>query len=168
MIESLSSSSESVAGLATLLIEATAHGASVSFMHPLSREKAEAYWREILSGAAAGEYVVLGAREDGRLIGTATLVLALPENQPHRGEVQKVLVAVSHRRRGVARTLMLELERRAASHGRTVLVLDAVTGGPGARLYESLGWQRVGDVPDFALFPDGRLCSTTYYWKRVP
>jgi ribosomal protein S18 acetylase RimI-like enzyme len=74
---------------------------------------------------------------------------------------------LSHRRRGIARALMLEAEREAARRGRTLLVLDAVTGDPGSRLYESLAWTRAGDIPDFALYPDGRLCSTTYYFKRV-
>ena len=163
MIEPLDTTPESVAGLATLLIEATAHGASVSFMHPLSREKAEAYWRRALTGGR----VVLGARDAGRLVGTVSLVLDLPENQPHRAEIQKVLVAVSHRRRGIARALMLAAEREAAQRGRSLLVLDAVTGDPGSRLYESLAWNRVGEIPDFALYPDGRPCPTTFYWKRV-
>ena len=163
MIESLAATPEHVSGLATLLIEATAHGASVSFMHPLSREKAEGYWRK----AMADGRVVLGAFDAGRLVGTVSLVLDLPENQPHRAEIQKVLVAVSHRRRGIARALMLAAEREAAKRGRTVLVLDAVTGDPGSRLYESLAWNRVGEIPDFALYPDGRLCPTTFYWKRV-
>jgi len=163
VIERLDSTPQSVTSLATLLIEATANGASVSFMHPLSREKAEAYWRKALADGR----VVLGARDGARLVGTVSLVLDLPENQPHRAEIQKVLVAVSHRRRGIARALMLAGEREAAARGRWLLVLDAVTGDPGSRLYESLAWNRVGEVPDFALYPDGRLCPTTYYWKRV-
>ena len=163
MIETLSATPESVAALADLLIEATAHGASVSFMHPLAQDKAEAYWRKALGDGR----VVLGARDGARLVGTVSLVLDLPENQPHRAEIQKVLVAASHRRRGIARALMLAAEREAAKRGRWLLVLDAVTGDPGARLYESLAWNRVGEIPDFALYPDGRLCPTTFYWKRV-
>jgi ribosomal protein S18 acetylase RimI-like enzyme len=163
VIETLSATPESVAALADLLIEATAHGASVSFMHPLAQDKAEAYWRKALGDGR----VVLGARDGARLVGTVSLVLDLPENQPHRAEIQKVLVAASHRRRGIARALMLAAEREAAKRGRWLLVLDAVTGDPGARLYESLAWNRVGEIPDFALYPDGRLCPTTFYWKRV-
>jgi len=163
VIESLAATPETIAGLASLLIEATAHGASVSFMHPLAREKAEAYWRK----AMADGRVVLGARDGDRLVGTVSLVLDLPENQPHRAEIQKVLVAVSHRRRGIARALMLAAEREAAQRGRTLLVLDAVTGDPGSRLYESLAWNRVGEIPDFALYPNGRPCPTTFYWKRL-
>jgi len=163
MIERLTPSSETIGGLVSLLIEVTAHGSSVGFMHPLSVEKAEAFWRK----AMADGRVVLGVRDGSRLVGTVSVVLGLPENQPHRAEIQKVLVAVSHRRRRIARVLMLAAEREAAKRGRTLLVLDAVTGDPGSRLYESLDWNRVGEIPDFALYPDGRFCPTTYYWKRV-
>jgi GNAT superfamily N-acetyltransferase len=167
VIESLSDAGRNVAALADLLIEATAHGAGVSFLHPLSRAKAEAYWRESLADAARGRRIVLGARDGGRLVGTATLLLAMPENQPHRGEVQKVLVALSHRRHGLGARLMAEVESLAARRGKTLLVLDAVPGRDGARLYERTGWNRVGEIPDFALLPDGVPAPTTIYWKRV-
>lgn len=166
MIESLTGSADTVAALAELLVEVTAHGASVGFMHPLDPAKAAAYWRDCLADAAAGRRIVLGLREAERIVGTVSVVLAMPENQPHRAEVQKLQVAVSHRRRGIARRLMVEAESRAARAGKTLLVLDTASDGA-ARLYEDIGWNRVGEIPDFALFPNGEPCATTLYWKRV-
>jgi ribosomal protein S18 acetylase RimI-like enzyme len=94
-------------------------------------------------------------------------VLALPPNQPHRAEIVKLLVHRSARRRGIAELLMAQAEREARVEGRTLLVLDAVTGGDAERLYQRLGWNKVGVIPNYALFPDGRYCDTTYFWKGV-
>ena len=165
-IESLSDSPGTVAALAGLLVEATALGASVGFLHPLDPAKAAAFWRESLAQAAAGRRVLLGARDGGALVGTVTLVPAAYENQPHRADVQKLLVAGSHRRRGIARRLMAETEARAARAGRTLLVLDTAT-AEAARLYEATGWKRTGEIPGFALLPNGEPCATAIYWKRV-
>jgi len=166
VIESLRDTPETLAGLSELLIEATADGFSVGFLHPLDRGRADPFWRESLAEAAAGSRVVLGLRDGARLVGTVTLVLIQKENQPHRAEIQKLLVAGSHRRRGVGRRLMAEAESLAARAGRTLLVLDTAT-AEAAKLYEATGWNRTGDIPDFALLPNGELCSTAVYWKRV-
>jgi len=166
VIESLRESSETIAALAELLVEATALGASVGFLHPLDPEKAAAFWRASLSEAAAGRRIVLGARDGGALVGTVTLVFAQPENQPHRADVQKLLVARSHRRRGIGQRLMAEAESCAAHSGRSLLVLDTAT-ADAARLYERTGWNLTGDVPGYALLPNGEPCATTIYWKTV-
>ncbi len=166
MIESLSNSAENAAALAALLVEATAHGASVGFLHPLAPERAVAFWHASLSEVAAGRRIVLGARDGGVLVGTVTLAFATPENQPHRADLQKLLVAPSHRRRGIGRQLMANAESRAARAGRTLLVLDTAT-DEAARLYEATGWNRVGEIPGFALLPNGEPCATVIYWKRV-
>ncbi len=153
--------------LANVLIDCVAGGASVSFMHPLSRERAIAFWRDVAEGVTRGERALLIAEDAQGICGTVQLVLNLPENQPHRADLCKMLVHRRARRRGLGAALMQAAEATARECGRTLLVLDAVTGGDGARLYERLGWTRVGDIPRFALMPDGEPCSTTYYYRDL-
>jgi len=163
----LRSSPEMIAGLAALLVEAVASGGSVSFMHPLAPEVAAAFWRKSLAAADAGERVVLGAMEGGELVATVTLHLDCPPNQPHRGEIAKMMTRRSHRRRGIARALMLQAERIAQERGRTLLTLDTATDDGAGPLYEQLGYVRAGVIPDYALKPHGGLQGTTIYWKRL-
>ncbi|HSP99263.1 MAG TPA: GNAT family N-acetyltransferase [Candidatus Dormibacteraeota bacterium] len=153
--------------LAGVLIDCVEGGASVSFMHPLTRERAVAFWRRVAQGVAAGERALLVAEDAGGVCGTVQLVLDLPENQPHRADVTKMLVHRRVRRQGLGAALMRAAEDTARACGRTLLVLDAVTGGDAARLYERLGWARVGDIPGYALWPRGGLCSTTVYYRAV-
>lgn len=154
-------------GLAEVLIDCVEGGASVSFMQPLSREGALAFWRKVAQGVAGGQRALLVAEDALGICGTVQLLLDLPENQPHRADVAKMLVHRRARRQGLGAALMLAAEEVATAHGRWLLVLDAVTGGDAARLYESLGWLRAGDVPDYALFPQGGLCSTTFYYRSL-
>ncbi|NMO15152.1 GNAT family N-acetyltransferase [Pyxidicoccus fallax] len=157
-----------VDGLAEVLIDCVEGGASVSFMLPMTREKAVAFWRGVAQGVARGERVLLVAEdEEGRIIGTVQMMTSLPENQPHRGDVAKMLVHRGARRRGVAQRLMAALDEVARAEGKTVLVLDTVTGGDAERLYERAGWQRVGVVPKYALMPDGEFCATTFFYKHL-
>jgi GNAT superfamily N-acetyltransferase len=109
----------------------------------------------------------LAAFAEGRLVGTVQVNLALPPNQPHRAEIAKLLVHRSARKRGVAQLLMEHAESEARAAGKTLLVLDTVTGGDGERLYARLGWTKVGVIPGYALFPDGRPCDTTVFWKTL-
>ncbi len=154
--------------LADVLIDCVAGGASVSFMWPLPRERAVAFWRAVADGVERGERALLIAEDSaGRIDGTVQLVLAQPDNQPHRADVAKMLVHRRARRRGVAQQLMAAADAVAREEGKTVLVLDTVTGGDAERLYARAGWQRVGDVPDYALMPDGSLCGTTFYYKHL-
>jgi GNAT superfamily N-acetyltransferase len=156
-----------VSQLADVLVDCVDGGASVSFMLPLTRERALAFWNKVAAGAAAGERVVLIAEDGHGICGTVQLIVDLPENQPHRADVVKMLVHRRARRRGLGEALMRAAEVEAKKRGRTLLVLDAVTGGDAARLYEKLGWIKVGDVPRFALMPDGRECGTTYYYRDL-
>jgi GNAT superfamily N-acetyltransferase len=157
-----------VPALAELLLDCVAGGASVSFMHDLGREQAEAFWRGVAAGVGRGERALLVAEAaDGRLLGTVQLILAQPDNQPHRADVAKMLVHRSARRQGIAQRLMQAADETARSEGRRVLVLDTATGGDAERLYARNGWQAVGVIPDYALWPDGRLCSTTYFYKHL-
>lgn len=156
-----------IAQLADVLIDCVEGGASVSFMLPLTRERALAFWTKVAAGVAAGERVVLVAEDSQGICGTVQLILDLPENQPHRADVAKMLVHRRARRRGLGEALMRAAEVEAKKHGRTLLVLDAVTGGDASRLYERLGWIKVGDVPRFALMPDGAECGTTYYYRDL-
>ncbi|HEX8702084.1 MAG TPA: GNAT family N-acetyltransferase [Myxococcaceae bacterium] len=157
-----------VEALADVLIDCVEGGASVSFMLPLPREKAVAFWRGVAESVARGERVLLVAEDgEGQLLGTVQLVIALPENQPHRGDVAKMLVHRKARRRGIAQRLMAAIDDEARKEAKTVLVLDAVTGGDAERLYERAGWQRVGVVPRYALMPTGEFCSTTFFFKHL-
>ena len=166
-IVALRSTPEIVAALADLLIETVAAGGSVSFMHPLAAEVAAAFWTRSLAAADAGERVVLGAFENGQLVATVTLLLDCPPNQPHRGEIAKMMTRVSHRGRGLARALMVEVERIACERGRTLLNLDTAEDEGAGPFYEKLGFTRAGVIPDYAYKPHGGLCGTIIYWKRI-
>jgi GNAT superfamily N-acetyltransferase len=154
-------------GLAEVLIDCVEGGASVSFMHPLSHERAAAFWRRVANAVAAGQRALLVAEDAQGICGTVQLVFAEPENQPHRADLVKMLVHRRARRQGLGTALMRSAEAMALDCGRTLLVLDAVTGGDAERLYERLGWHRVGVIPGYALFPHGGLCSTTYFYRKL-
>jgi GNAT superfamily N-acetyltransferase len=156
-----------VEALADVLIDCVEGGASVSFMHPLTRERAVAFWRHVAAGVSAGTRVLIVAEDADGLCGTVQLAFAEPENQPHRADLAKMLVHRRARRQGLGAALMREAEAAAGACGKTLLVLDAVTGGDAARLYERLGWVKVGDIPNYALFPHGGLCSTTVYYRLL-
>jgi GNAT superfamily N-acetyltransferase len=153
--------------LADVLIDCVEGGASVSFMYPLSRDRAVAFWCRVAQGVAAGDRALLVA-EDGRgLCGTVQLVLDQPENQPHRADLAKMLVHRRARRQGLGAALLRAAEATARECGKTLLVLDAVTGGDAERLYQRLGWKRVGVIPGYALMPRGGLCSTTVFYRNL-
>src|SRR5215813_13574297 len=156
-----------VDGLADVLIDCVEGDASVSFMHPLTRDRALAFWRRVASDVAAGQRALVVAEDADGICGTVQLIFDLPENQPHRADLAKMLVHHRVRRQGLGAALMQAAEQTARDCGKTLLVLDAVTGGDAARLYERLGWVRVGDIPGYALFPRGGLCSTTVYYRNL-
>ena len=157
-----------IRGLSEVLIDCVEGGASVSFMLPLSREKAERYWRDTASSLARGERKVLIAEDEVRtIVGTVQVLLEQPENQPHRGDVAKMLVHRRARNQGVGAMLLAAAERSALEAGKTLLVLDTVTDSDGYRLYSRHGWQRCGEIPNYALWPDGRLCPTTVFYKEL-
>jgi GNAT superfamily N-acetyltransferase len=152
-----------------VLVDCVEGGASVSFMAPVRPETADAFWRGVADGVAAGDRALLVAEDaaTGEILGTVQVVWAWPENQPHRGDVAKMLVRRSARRRGVGAALVRAAESAARDAGKTLLVLDTVTGGDAERLYARLGWTRVGVVPNYALMPDGRPCDTTIFYKAL-
>lgn len=157
-----------VAELAEVLRDCVEGGASVGFMLPLPEGRCEAFWRGVAAAVAAGgRHLFVAEDEGGRICGTLSLVVDMPDNQPHRADVSKMLVHRRARRQGVAEQLLSALEGRAELLGRTTLVLDTVTGSDAARLYERLGWKKAGDIPDYALLPDGRPCATSYYFRRL-
>jgi GNAT superfamily N-acetyltransferase len=156
---------DDVRELADVLVDAVEGGAGVSFM-TLSRDEAVAWWRKTL-GSASPRAVVLVARDARGVVGTVQLQPAWPPNQPHRADVAKLIVHRRGRGRGVARALMQELERRARERGFTLLLLDTCKGSAAERLYTSLDWVRVGEVPRFALNPDGTYCDTVFFYKAL-
>jgi GNAT superfamily N-acetyltransferase len=154
--------------LSDVLIDCVEGGASVSFMLPMSRAKATAYWQSTAASVARGERVVLSAEDAaGTIVGTVQVILGQPENQPHRGELAKMLVHRRARRQGVGAALLAAAERSALSAGKTLLVLDTVTGGDAERLYARQGWQHCGQIPNYALWPNGLPCATTIFFKLL-
>ena len=154
-------------GLAALLEDCVAGGASVGFLDPLTRARALAFWCRVMDDARHGRRCVIVAEDDQGVCGTVQLALDVPENQPHRADVCKMLVHRRARRRGLGAQLLREIEGAAQDHGRDLLVLDTVTGSDASRLYERMGWVRVGDIPGYALWPRGGRCSTTVYCREL-
>jgi len=136
-------------------------------MHPVSQTSARDFWEGSFAAAARNERVILGVVEGHTLLGTVTLLLAFPENQPHRCEIAKMMTHPEHRNRGVASQLLQEAERLAAEHGKTLIVLDTAEEGGAAGFYEKHGYVQGGSIPDFALKPHGGLTPTLLYWKRL-
>ena len=153
--------------LAALLIDCVDGGASVSFMHPLTMQRALAFWRHVAEDVGRGARALLIAEDTAGIVGTVQLVLEQPENQPHRADLAKMLVHRRARRRGVGAALMQAAEQLGRDCGKSLLVLDTVTGGDAERLYPRLGWQRAGVVPGYALMPDGAPCATTYFYRNL-
>ena len=152
--------------LAEVLADCVAGGASVSFMLPFSRSDAAKFFGKVIASVAAGDTVLVAAKLAGRIVGTVQLGLDMPPNQPHRGDIRKLLVHRSARRYGIGAKLMARAEAEAKARGRTLLVLDTA-GSEAERLYVRTGWQRVGVIPDYAMWPGGGFCDTTFFWKRV-
>jgi GNAT superfamily N-acetyltransferase len=156
-----------IGGLSDVLIDCVEGGASVSFMLPISRAKAEAYWHSVLSSAGRGQRIVLVAENaGGKIVGTVQVVLDQPENQPHRGDIAKMLVHRTARRQGVGEALLAAAESSALGAGKTLLVLDTAS-SDAERLYLRGGWQRCGQIPNYALMPDGQPCATTIFFKQL-
>jgi ribosomal protein S18 acetylase RimI-like enzyme len=156
------------ARLGDILIACVEAGASVSFLPPLSREKARAFWHTVASEVGTGKRILLAAWRNAAMVGTGMLDLATAENQPHRAEVQKVLVHPSMRRSGLGAQIMQALEQSAMAAGRTLLTLDTRAGDAGEALYRSLGWQEAGFIPGYALDGDGSPHGTRFFWKPLP
>ncbi|MBO4222915.1 GNAT family N-acetyltransferase [Bradyrhizobium neotropicale] len=136
-------------------------------MAPFSQAGGLAYFRKVADAVASGDTVLLAAKLDGRIVGTVQLGLDTPPNQPHRADLKKMLVHRSARGRGIGAALMAQIEVEAIRRGRWLLVLDTVPGENGYRLYKRAGWTESGIIPNYALFPDGRLCDTAVFWKRL-
>jgi GNAT superfamily N-acetyltransferase len=153
--------------LADVLLDCVQGGASVSFMASLSKSDARAFFEKVIDGVAQGDRILLAAFSDSRLVGTVQLVFAMQPNQPHRADVAKLLVHRSARQQGLGAKLMEAVDEASRQVGRTLLVLDTATGDSAERLYTRMGWNRVGVIPNYALYPDGTPCGTTLFWKEL-
>jgi len=153
--------------LAAVLVDCVEGGASVSFMHPLDRAKASDFWRRLASDVEGGGRVLLVASDMSGIVGTVQVLLDKPENQPHRADISKMLVHRRARGRGIGSALMRAAEDSARSAGKTLLLLDTATGSDAERLYARLGWTFAGIVPEYALWPYGGLCSTSFYYRKL-
>ncbi len=152
--------------LADVLIDCVEGGASVSFMLPITRAKALAFWRDVAAGVARGERALMVMEDAQGIAGTVQLILAQPENQPHRADVAKMLVHRRARRQGAGAALMRAAEGEALAEGKTLLVLDTAD-DTAARLYARLGWQVAGTIPRYALLPAGGECATTFFYRPL-
>jgi GNAT superfamily N-acetyltransferase len=153
--------------LAGVLEDCVAGGASVSFMPPFTYADAAAFFERVAADVARGDTVLLVARDNGSIVGTVQLGLALPPNQPHRADVKKLLVHRRARGSGFGAALMQCLEQEAKARGRTLLVLDTGVGGEAEQLYLRSGWTPIGVIPGYALWPDGRPCDTRIFFKQL-
>lgn len=158
---------ERIEDLVALLADVVNHGASIGFLRPLPLEVGREYWADVLAAVARGSRVLLVALDGARIVGSAQLELCGKPNGLHRAEVQKVIVESSARGQGLGRALMNALERTAREHSRTLLYLDTEPGHPAERMYQAMGWQPVGDIPDYARNPDGQLRPTRLYYKPI-
>lgn len=156
-----------VPALSEILVDCVVGGASVGFMQPYGMNDAAPYWQGVADQVAAGTTLLLVAEIDGKVVGTVQVGFAQMPNQPHRGDLKKLLVHRPFRGKGLSRLLMDAAERQAASNGKTLLVLDTATGSPAEAIYPRLGWIRAGIIPDYALWPDGGYCDTTIFYKRI-
>lgn len=153
-------------GLAEVLADCVNGGASVNFMLPYSADDAAQFFRKVAAAVARGDTILIVAKLDGRIVGTVQLGIDMPPNQPHRGEVKKLLVHRNVRNRGVGAALMRRVEEIARERGRTLLVLDTASDSA-ERLYTRGGWQRLGSIPDYAMWPQGGYCDTIIFWKKI-
>lgn len=158
---------DAIPALAEVLSDCVEGGASVGFMQPYPPEAALAYWRGVAEAVVGGETLLMVAEVAGRILGTVQVGVAQMPNQPHRGDLKKLLVHRDARGKGLARRLMDAVEREAATRGKTLLVLDTATGSDAEAIYPRLGWERVGVIPDYAMWPEGGLCATTFFYKRI-
>jgi GNAT superfamily N-acetyltransferase len=142
-------------------------GASMGYMLPFPEEEAAGFWHGVAGAVGRGDMVLIVAEEAGRILGSVQLGLRMPPNQPHRADLKKLMVHPDARGRGLSRLLMQAAEQAAIDHGRDLLVLDTATGEPAEKIYEHLGWMRAGTIPRYALFPDGRYCATTFFYKEL-
>jgi GNAT superfamily N-acetyltransferase len=156
-----------IEGLSDVLVDCVEGGASVSFMLPLTQERARTFWQGLAEDVAQGGRLLFVARDAAGIVGTVQVILGQPENQPHRADIAKMLVHRRGRRGGVGAALIRAAEDGARAAGKTLLVLDTATGSAAERLYERLGWHRVGVIPDYALWPQGGLCATTVFYRRL-
>jgi GNAT superfamily N-acetyltransferase len=157
---------DDIDGLAALLLDCVEGGASVGFMHPLEPDKARAFWRAVADEVEQGRRALLLAQDGERIVGTVHLVLAQPDNQPHRADLCKMLVLRSERKRGIGAALMDAAERAARAAGKSLLVLDTAS-LDAERLYARMGWRQLGVIPGYALLPQGGLCNTTYFYREL-
>jgi len=156
-----------IEALASVLVDAIDSDAGVSFLHPLEPERAQEFWRGVADDVAAGRRALLVAEDGAGIVGTVQLVLAQPENQPHRADLSKMLVHRRGRRRGLGAALLDAAEEAARDCGKTLLVLDTNSGSDAERLYTRMGWTRVGEIPDFSIQPRGGLRATTVFYKKL-
>ncbi len=156
-----------IAGLAQVLVDCVEGGASVSFMLPFTQDEANEFFQRVIEEVDRSHRILLAAFIGQEIVGTVQIITDLPANQPHRADIAKMLVKRSARNHGIGQSLMMAAEQAAREAGKTLLVLDTVTGAAGERLYARLGWIRVGEIPNYALFPDGRPTSTTVFYRQL-
>jgi len=153
--------------LAEILTDCVNDGASVGFMAPCEWQGFIPYWNRVFNEVERGDTALLVAEHDGEIVGTVQLGLAQMPNQPHRADLKKLLIHRKARGLGLARKLMEAVEEEARNRRKTLLCLDTATGSQAEAIYTHLGWERVGVIPNYALYPDGSPCATTLFYKGL-
>lgn len=153
--------------LARMLTEAVANGDSLSFMSPLSNENAVLFFESLLPEVGSGRRVLLAAFDGDEVVGTVQIAHAWQPNSTHRAEVVKLLVRRDRRGTGIGRLLMERLDEEARADGKSLLLLDTVSGSVADRLYEKLGWTRIGVIPEYALSPHGTMQAAAFFYKQL-
>lgn len=153
--------------LSEILADCVNGGASVGFMAPCEAQGFVPYWNRVANEVDAGDTTLIVAEHQGEIVGTVQLGLSQMPNQPHRADLKKLLIHSTARGLGLARKLMEAIEEEARKHRKTLICLDTATGSPAEAIYSHLGWERVGVIPNYALYPDGSPCATTLFYKGL-
>lgn len=162
-----SDQADCLAGLTTLLLDAVSRGASLGFMASLDAAQAQAYWQGVFGGLGSSGPQLWVASVAGQLVGTVQLDPCPRANGRNRAEVCKLMVDGAFRGRGIASLLMATLEGAARRQERGLLYLDTEAGSGAEGLYHTLGYTRLGEIPDYACSPGGQLGATAYYYKQL-
>ncbi len=156
-----------IPALAEIIADCVKGGASVGFMAPCEPLNFVPYWTRVAQEVESADTLLIVAEHDGEIVGTVQLGLSQMPNQPHRTDLKKLLIHRKARGLGLARQLMQAAEEEARRHQKTLICLDTATGSPAEAIYTHLGWERVGVIPNYALYPDGSPCATTLFYKGL-
>lgn len=153
--------------LIVLLCDCVDSGASIGFLPPMSELEAKSYWLGVQENIDAHNTIMLIVKNDGQVIGSVQISLSSKSNALHRCEVEKLMVLSDFQRQGVATMLMQGVEKVAAAWQRELVVLDTRTDDDAYHLYKKLGYNIVGNIPNYAKSASGDFDPTTIFYKEI-